>query len=44
MDSPVLTMGRKTCLKLWKFPHDVTLTLQQVKFMEETPYTTTRVK
>ena len=27
-----------------KFPHDVTLTLQQVKFPEETPDTTKRVK
>ena len=27
-----------------KFPHDVTLTLQQAKFLEETPDTTKRVK
>ena len=27
-----------------KFPHDVTLTLQQAKFPEETPDTTKRVK
>ena len=27
-----------------KLPHDVTLTLQQAKFLEETPDTTKRVK
>ena len=44
MDSLVLCMGRKTHLKLQlKFPHNVTLTIQQAKFLEETPDTTKRV-
>ena len=44
MDSPVLSMGRENPSEIMvKFPHDVTLTLQQVKFPEETPDTTMRV-
>ena len=45
MDSPVLTTGRKIPSEtMVKFPHDVTLTLRQAKFPEETPDTTKRVK
>ena len=43
MDSPVLTMGENPSEDTVKFPHDVTLTLQQAKFPEETPNATKRV-
>ena len=43
MDSPVLSMGRKPIEITVKFPHNITLTLQQAKFPEETPDTAMRV-
>ena len=45
MDSPVLIMGIKNPSESTvKFPHDITLTQQQAKFPEKTPYTTNREK
>ena len=42
--SPGTKYGEKNPSKITvKFPHDITLTLQQAKFLEETPDTTKRV-
>ena len=41
---PGTEYGEKTMSEIMvKFPHDITLTLQQAKFLEETPDTTKRV-